>query len=149
MLYCLVCRFLVFVLCYAVVFHPRWDICVSMRVFVMTAISFQFLVILCYQLLCMLCAILCKCVNVFECHMPVLSANCYVIAILLCHLRFSRCLQLILRPWGWTTNPPPDESALANIGNQMAMAIRSVHGRTYQNIPTWQLYLASGGAHDW
>lgn len=52
--------------------------------------------------------------------------------------------QLMLRPWGKTNQPSPDETKLAALGGKMCDAIRSVHRINYQNIRSSGLYPASG-----
>lgn len=52
--------------------------------------------------------------------------------------------QLMLRPWGKSTSPSPDENKLAALGGKMCDAIRSVHRVNYQNIRSSGLYPASG-----
>jgi len=56
--------------------------------------------------------------------------------------------QLILRPYGWTTATPPDNTLLETSGDLQAKAIKFVHGKTYQNIPSVDLYPTTGSAGD-
>lgn len=57
--------------------------------------------------------------------------------------------QLLLRPYGWTTNMAPDEDRLRAIGAGMQSAIRSTSGREYENNPSHNLYTTTGSAQDW
>eukprot|EP00343_Euplotes_focardii_P007032 CAMPEP_0205819414 /NCGR_PEP_ID=MMETSP0206-20130828/1780_1 /ASSEMBLY_ACC=CAM_ASM_000279 /TAXON_ID=36767 /ORGANISM="Euplotes focardii, Strain TN1" /LENGTH=430 /DNA_ID=CAMNT_0053112991 /DNA_START=35 /DNA_END=1327 /DNA_ORIENTATION=- len=57
--------------------------------------------------------------------------------------------QLILRPFGWTRQDPVDEARLFELGALMQSAIRDVHGRSYRNIKSIQLYLTTGTTSDW
>jgi len=57
--------------------------------------------------------------------------------------------QLVLWPWGYTTNPAPDASALSTLGSQMASLIYAVHGYYYTPQQSCQLYLTSGCSDDW
>jgi len=57
--------------------------------------------------------------------------------------------QLILRPWGWTTTPPPNNAFLTNLGLNMKNAIKRTHNLDYTNQASWQLYYTTGTASDW
>lgn len=57
--------------------------------------------------------------------------------------------QLILYPWGYTYNPPPDVLALSNMSADMADLIQQVHGSIYTPQQASQLYLTSGTTDDW
>jgi len=57
--------------------------------------------------------------------------------------------QLILRPYHWGKATPPTENDLNKFGKGLASAIKGTHGLVYDNIPGWELYVASGGADDW
>jgi len=58
--------------------------------------------------------------------------------------------QWILHPWGWTTSPSPDETFFMEIGQDMAAAIASVHGKVYTpGQSSILLYLVSGGSKDY
>jgi murein tripeptide amidase MpaA len=57
--------------------------------------------------------------------------------------------QLVLRPYGYTTQLAPDEAKLKALGQEMADAIKSAHGATYRNIRATELYPASGITADW
>jgi murein tripeptide amidase MpaA len=58
--------------------------------------------------------------------------------------------QLVLEPWMYTTDPPPDSAYLQELGSLMAQAIAEVHGRHYTaGEGSLILYLAAGTAHDW
>jgi len=52
--------------------------------------------------------------------------------------------QLMLRPWGKSSQNSPDEDKLRGLGQKMVDAIASVHRVRYENIKSSQLYLASG-----
>lgn len=60
--------------------------------------------------------------------------------------------QLILYPWGYTTQPAPDASAglkLAQLAQGMQEAIYGVHGRVYTPRQSSQLYPTAGDTTDW
>ncbi|KAI0244404.1 hypothetical protein L0F63_003033 [Massospora cicadina] len=57
--------------------------------------------------------------------------------------------QLILRPFGTTSENAPDESNLVELGNLMAADIAKVGGRRYVNEKSIELYPVSGSASDW
>jgi len=57
--------------------------------------------------------------------------------------------QLILRPFGWTSTPPPNNNALVTLGARMRSAIQSVHGKLYSNEGSWELYFTTGSSDDW
>jgi murein tripeptide amidase MpaA len=57
--------------------------------------------------------------------------------------------QLILRPYGWTTQLCPNENQLKALGSEIAATIKAVHGKTYQNIRSVELYITTGTAGDW
>ena len=57
--------------------------------------------------------------------------------------------QLILYPWGYTHDPPPDEQLLGNLSVDMANLIQEVHGKVYTPMQSSDLYLASGITDDW
>jgi len=57
--------------------------------------------------------------------------------------------QLILRPYGWTSDDSPDEAAFSAIGSQIQSAISAVAGTNYVSEKIVDLYVASGGANDW
>jgi len=57
--------------------------------------------------------------------------------------------QLILRPYGWTTQPPPNEALAKLVGDGIRDTILSVHNISYTSEPSWQLYYTSGTAQDW
>jgi len=57
--------------------------------------------------------------------------------------------QLNLRSWGKNRTATPDEERLLKpLGLKMVEAIKSTHGVTYQNIMSYQLYIASGTLTD-
>jgi carboxypeptidase A1 len=58
--------------------------------------------------------------------------------------------QLILQPWGWTGDLPPDHALLDGIGAEAAALIKAVHNKTYIHGTCYEeLYPISGGASDW
>lgn len=57
--------------------------------------------------------------------------------------------QLILYPWGYTSNPAPDKSLLNGLAVTMADRIRAVHNVVYTPEQSSDLYLASGDVTDW
>ncbi|XP_065196663.1 carboxypeptidase B-like [Sycon ciliatum] len=57
--------------------------------------------------------------------------------------------QLILRPWGYTSQDSPDESRLSSLGSTMRSLILSVHGMSYTSQKSIGLYPTSGTASDW
>jgi len=68
------------------------------------------------------------------------------------HIDFHSYSQLILSPFGYTNNlpPEPDRTTFDNLNAAMQQAIFDVHGLTYTAGPTAPtLYLASGNAVDW
>jgi len=58
--------------------------------------------------------------------------------------------QLVLLPWGWTTDPPPSFPAIQALAEHGNAALAAVHGTEYTVgcIPCL-LYPASGGSLDW
>jgi hypothetical protein len=57
--------------------------------------------------------------------------------------------QLILYPWGYTTDKAPDSALLRSIAEQMQSLIEDVHGKRYAVQQASQLYEASGDLDDW
>ncbi len=58
--------------------------------------------------------------------------------------------QLILSPWGYTSELPPAASMFDGLNQGMASAVGAVHGMTYTAGPTYTtIYPASGVAGDW
>jgi len=57
--------------------------------------------------------------------------------------------QLALRPYGWTTSPPPTEALLKSVGDGIVATIRANGGKTYTSEHGADLYPASGAADDW
>jgi len=57
--------------------------------------------------------------------------------------------QLILRPYGWSRNPAPNEAVSKLVGDGIRDAIRGVHSKTYTSEASWELYITSGSAQDW
>lgn len=65
------------------------------------------------------------------------------------HIDFHSFGQLILYPWSHTKTPAPDRDRLAALGDVMASAIASTHGKRYRLIAAQDLYTAGGTALDW
>jgi hypothetical protein len=66
------------------------------------------------------------------------------------YLDFHSFGNLILSPWMYTLNPPPDAERLNGYGELMSEAIHGVHGVHYQSGQGSRiLYIAAGTAHDW
>ena len=58
--------------------------------------------------------------------------------------------QLILAPWGWSGDEPPDHETFQLLGGQIQQIIQDVHGRFYTHGPCYfALYPISGGEGDW
>jgi len=58
--------------------------------------------------------------------------------------------QLYMRPWGYTTAAPADESSMAAMGNACASAISNRHRMTYRSGRIAVIiYVASGSSADW
>ena len=60
--------------------------------------------------------------------------------------------QLILYPWGYTSQPIPDASDLStmsNLARRMQELIRGVHGTIYRPQQSSQLYPTAGDTTDW
>jgi carboxypeptidase T len=60
--------------------------------------------------------------------------------------------QLILFPWGYTSDPiidPTDRAELEDLGNDMQRLIREVHSETYTVQQSAQLYPTAGDTTDW
>ena len=65
------------------------------------------------------------------------------------HIDFHSYGQLILYPWSHTKKPAPDHDRLTALGDVMASAIRSIHGKKYKLMTATDLYAAGGTAPDW
>jgi carboxypeptidase T len=57
--------------------------------------------------------------------------------------------QLILYPWGDTTDPAPDAALLKKIAEEMRDRIKAVHGVQYTAQQSCDLYPTSGTVDDW
>jgi len=58
--------------------------------------------------------------------------------------------QMLLAPWGYTGDLPPDHSTFQTLGAQMQQIILPIHNRTYVHGPCYTvLYPISGGEGDW
>ncbi|KRT82371.1 Peptidase, partial [Oryctes borbonicus] len=66
------------------------------------------------------------------------------------YVTFHSFAQVIVYPWGYTTELPENASELQSLGEQVAAAIASVNGTVYgvANIPL-VLPLGAGGSDDW
>ena len=56
---------------------------------------------------------------------------------------------MVLRPLGHTTQKAPHEKQLKLVGDGISKAIMSIHGKSYNSIPSVDLYPTSGSASDW
>ncbi|MDX2131110.1 MAG: M14 family zinc carboxypeptidase [Planctomycetota bacterium] len=66
------------------------------------------------------------------------------------HIDFHSFSQLILAPWGYTSELPPDRPIFAFLEEDMREGIFGVHGRVYDAGPAYTtIYPASGVAPDW
>lgn len=52
--------------------------------------------------------------------------------------------QIILRPYGSTMSPPPDEARNKAVGEKMQAAIRSVNGLSYRSVRAREFWAAAG-----
>lgn len=77
-------------------------------------------------------------VNYFRQHAPIIGG-----------IDYHSYGQLILRPWGFTRDPPPHEEQLKAVGDGMENVMRSVHGETYVSEPGMDLYPTVGTSSDW
>ncbi|HEB60348.1 MAG TPA: hypothetical protein ENJ06_00830 [Phycisphaeraceae bacterium] len=70
---------------------------------------------------------------------------------IIAHIDFHSYSQLVLRPYGYAyLDPPePDNTTLTDLGDGMANAIFSIHGKSYTSEPSYDLYLAGGDCTDW
>ena len=57
--------------------------------------------------------------------------------------------QLVLYPWGYTKDAAPHKEQLSKIAEDMANAIKDVHGMNYTHRQASNLYRASGDSDDW
>ncbi|RCV63101.1 Murein tripeptide amidase MpaA [Methanophagales archaeon] len=57
--------------------------------------------------------------------------------------------QLVLYPWGYTRDAAPHKAQLSKMAEDMANAIRDVHGMNYTPKQASDLYRASGDSDDW
>ena len=57
--------------------------------------------------------------------------------------------QLVLYPWGYTNDAAPHKEQLSKMAEDMANAIRDVHGMNYSARQASNLYRASGDSDDW
>ena len=68
---------------------------------------------------------------------------------LVAHVDFHSYAELIIYPWGYGFDAPPDEAQLQALAGGMRDAIAGVHGRAYQPIQGADFYPASGAVDDW
>lgn len=57
--------------------------------------------------------------------------------------------QLILRPYGWSSTPPPNDAFAKTVGDTVRARILAVNNVPYTSEPSWQLYYTTGSAQDW
>jgi murein tripeptide amidase MpaA len=57
--------------------------------------------------------------------------------------------QLILRPYGWTKDLPPNDATAKTVGDGIRDKIKSVHNVQYTSEASWELYYTAGTAQDW
>jgi hypothetical protein len=57
--------------------------------------------------------------------------------------------QLVLRPYGWTSAPCPNEAALRTMGTAYADAVRAYSGFVYTSQTAYALYVTTGSASDY
>ncbi|MGB3459450.1 MAG: M14 family zinc carboxypeptidase [Halobacteriota archaeon] len=57
--------------------------------------------------------------------------------------------QLVLYPWGYTKDAAPHKEQLSKMAEDMANAIKDVHGMNYTPRQASNLYRASGDSDDW
>ena len=57
--------------------------------------------------------------------------------------------QLVLYPWGYTKDAAPHKEQLSKMAEDMANAIKDVHGMNYSARQASNLYRASGDSDDW
>ncbi|HRJ49611.1 MAG TPA: M14 family metallocarboxypeptidase, partial [Phycisphaerales bacterium] len=66
------------------------------------------------------------------------------------HIDFHSYSQLILSPWGYTSDPPPDASTFNMLNAELKAAVERLYGTPYVAGPTYTtIYPASGGSADW
>ncbi len=66
------------------------------------------------------------------------------------HIDFHSYSQLILKAWGYTSTPHPDDDIIQSLGIAMRDAYQSVHGEQYiVGTPGDVLYYADGTFQDW
>lgn len=66
------------------------------------------------------------------------------------YISFHSYSQLILLPWGWTTDLPEDYNEMYRVAEKAATNLRSLYGTTFTvGSATNLLYVASGGSDDW
>ena len=65
------------------------------------------------------------------------------------HIDFHAYGQLILYPWDYTSAPANDKLRLASIGDTIASAMVSQHGKRYSLIQGVELYPSAGTMNDW
>jgi len=66
------------------------------------------------------------------------------------HLDVHSYGQLVLQPWGWTTDLPIDHVIFDDLGAEMVQAVLDAGGVQFTHGATGaSLYIASGGAADW
>ncbi|XP_060072712.1 carboxypeptidase B-like [Ylistrum balloti] len=65
-------------------------------------------------------------------------------------LSFHAYSQLMLTPYGYTSNKPSDYQEMLRVADASMAALKAVHGKTFQvGTPPEILYAVSGGTYDW
>lgn len=77
-------------------------------------------------------------IEYFRTHMPIVGA-----------VDWHSYGQLLLRPYGWTSEDAPDEARLKEIGDKMSAAIFEESGQRYASQKAIGLYPTSGTSRDW
>jgi hypothetical protein len=57
--------------------------------------------------------------------------------------------QMVLRPYGWTINPPPNYDEELLVGEAMRDTIRATTGVQYTSEIAWKSQITTGTARDW
>ncbi|XP_053201673.1 carboxypeptidase B-like [Panonychus citri] len=66
------------------------------------------------------------------------------------YISFHSYSQLILLPWGWTTDLPKDYKEMYRVAEKAATSLKSIYDTPYTvGSATNLLYVASGGSDDW
>jgi murein tripeptide amidase MpaA len=57
--------------------------------------------------------------------------------------------QLVLRPWGYTNTPPPNDARMISMGADYVAAVKAYDGKTYTSQKSIDLYVTTGTASDY